>query len=212
MKYYIHNLNKKTYFVVDSFDQMIDWFALHNRGRYHGLGFWEKKPEKINPKKFSYKDYNYALNHVAMNFNDTEWPGYYEKPVNGMLFPSEKVQREIMVIDEMDRIIDPRHYWDKIAVREVKRTSWKRVQQSYVYRYDPVPGVHKRKKRKGRSYYRGIKTTQERRLACDKEIKEFIRPSRNLRNLPNYYDEKPRNIDNSWKAKKVKKQWMKNIK
>lgn len=59
-------------------------------------------------------------------------------------------------------------------------------------------------------YFRAPKTFQERKLSCDKDIKEFIRCSRNKTHLPNSWcDIRRSNYNNrSWKNNKKRKQWM----
>ena len=77
------------------------------------------------------------------------------------------------------------------------------------FRFDPVPYTactnygH---------YYKRPRTTQERRLSF--KDKEYVRPRRNYRTLVNSWDDYVRSdlkIKRSWKKKKVRKQWMKNI-
>ena len=77
------------------------------------------------------------------------------------------------------------------------------------FRFDPVPYTGNFK---GYGcYYRNIKTTQERKYACDPEHKPYIRGKRNFRNLPESWDDIPvsrYSIKKSWKRTKKRKQWM----
>ncbi|MNL99741.1 hypothetical protein D3C81_96230 [compost metagenome] len=188
MKYYIHNLSKNSVYVCKDFDTFIRYFASSNSN------VW-----------YTNKKVNTALEDIAMNYNDV-------KTTYDFAHGAQVVQRSIMVIDEYGRIIDPRHYKKEIenyVFPKSENYHW-RIRGPFVFRNGPVPGIHRRRSHRG-SYYRHPKTTQERRLSCDNEIKEFIKPSRNLRNLPDVWDEISRNRDHCWKAKKVKKQWMKHI-
>ncbi len=209
MKYYIHSLQKHTYFAVDSFDKMIDYFVRQNTGRYQGVAYYEKKVE-LDPRKHHYQDYNTALSDIAMHPNDMAWSTYsWDKD---RIVPSVYAQRDIMVKDELGRTIDPRHYWDIIATRQPilrkYRRSYRRSSHPWEYRRDPISGSgHKRRGR----YYRRISTFQERKLACDPEVKEYIKPSRNIMNLPSSWDEVPRQRNHCWKAKKIDKQYMKHV-
>lgn len=79
----------------------------------------------------------------------------------------------------------------------------------YIYRYDPVPLVHKFTYK---SIYRKMKTTQESKISCDKKLQKYIRGKRRKANLPNNWDDYIRSdIRNkySWKKNKKRKQWSK---
>lgn len=75
------------------------------------------------------------------------------------------------------------------------------------FRFDPIPHT-------GKCYslgylYRNIKTTQEKKYACDSEHKPYIRGRRSFSNLPDAWDEIPTSsIKRSWKRTKKRKQWM----
>ena len=80
---------------------------------------------------------------------------------------------------------------------------------TFKFRFDPVPGTGNH-----RTSYHGVrhmKTTQERRLSCDIEHKEYIRGARNIHNLPNAWDDHwYAKRTKGWKRTKNKKrQWMK---
>lgn len=86
-------------------------------------------------------------------------------------------------------------------------SKYKRTGIKLRFRFDPIPGSGKYR---GRGYYyRNIKTTQERKYACDPEHKPYIRGKRSLRNLPEAWDDIPANtIKRNWKRTKKRKQWM----
>lgn len=82
---------------------------------------------------------------------------------------------------------------------------------SFRYRMDPVPyswvyhGWF-------RNWYKRPKTTQERRWSFADS--QYIRVKRICWNLPNTWDDRKRGdigTRRSWKNKKIKKQWMKNL-
>jgi hypothetical protein len=54
-------------------------------------------------------------------------------------------------------------------------------------------------------FYRDIKTTQERREACDPEMEDFIRAKRNPNNIPNGFDDLSRTIERTWKRHRKQK-------
>lgn len=192
MKYYVYNLSSQRVQFFDSENALIRWFALQNKNVY-----WSKKKT------------NSLFEEVAMNWNDTKstviWNQEHSRYV------TSKTQRNLMVFDEFNRIIDPRKFKDKILNYEFSYGSYRyKKYGNYEFRRGPVPGIHKSTRHRG-SYYRRIRTTQERRIAIDKDVLPYIRGKRTFRNLPNTWDEIPRNVDHSWKSKKIKKQWMKHL-
>lgn len=138
---------------------------------------------------------NSMFSRIAMNPNDIYgYEDFY-------------VRRSIMVYDEYNRIIDPRSFKEEIYISHpYVKTIGKRY--TYIYRYDPVPrtGMGRRNFRAKRN----ISTTQERRKACEHDIVSFLRPSRNIKNLPNTssWDDIERKTSRSWKDIRKEKQWM----
>lgn len=83
--------------------------------------------------------------------------------------------------------------------------------KSFCYRIDPVPYVRKIKHTFS-DYYKNPKHVQERRWYYDSP--EYVRGKRSPKNLPNPWDDYARSdlrTRKSWKNKKVRKQWMKNL-
>jgi len=191
MKYYVYNLSNQGMHVFNSKEELIRWFAYRN-----STVFWSKKMR--NP----------LFDEVAMNWNDTKYNPIWDN--GSMKYINGKLPRTLMFFDEYDRIIDPRTFKDEILNYEFsnKGYHYKRYEK-YEFRRGPVPGIHRFSS--GR-YYRRMRTTQERRNSSDLEIKSYIRGKRSVRNLLNNWDDIPRNVDHSWKAKKIKKQWMKHLK
>jgi len=77
------------------------------------------------------------------------------------------------------------------------------------FRVDPVPTVSKRHYR-FRNWYKFPKSTQEKRLWSS----VYGRLKRSPKNLPDAWDDYQRGDVStriSWKNRKIKKQWMKNI-
>ena len=131
--------------------------------------------------------------------------------------------RRYMFIDENNRIIDVRNYYqeafdrykkgmykyrydnvcDDLQYGDILVQRWSK--QTFRYRIDPVPNI-----RHGggyRGYIRHMKTTQELRQNADVEYEEFVRPKR--RKLPTCWDDIPRGLQRSWKKQsKKRKQWM----
>jgi hypothetical protein len=78
------------------------------------------------------------------------------------------------------------------------------------YRCDPIPhtGIHRCNMKK---IFKYPKTTQERKIACGHITEKiYVRPTRNHKNIPNAWNDRHRTdiVNNSWKLKKKKKQWM----
>jgi hypothetical protein len=80
--------------------------------------------------------------------------------------------------------------------------------ECYLFRYDPVPGIHKRKNCR---YYRHFRTTQEMRWSY--AYPEYVRGRRRHKNLPTIWDDVAIDRDNkNWKKQnKKEKQWMHHI-
>jgi hypothetical protein len=207
MVYYIFNSGTNKTVVCNGKESLINWFASYN---YSDFG----------AKKFS----NRAFDNLAMNPNDKRPADSYYEGMN--LVHVEAGKREIMVIDEDNRVIDPRVFSYQIlhkAQRSWYRKHWSKhlklgykyydarsPWEAYVFRNGPVPNVHKW--RGGHHCDRRVQTTQERRQAANPEYEAYVRAARNLRNLPNTFDDIPRtNWTKSWKQKKMSKQWMKNL-
>jgi hypothetical protein len=193
MKYFVYNLMNQNMQMLDSEEALIRWFA----GRNSSV-FWSKKKT------------NSLFDEIAMNWNDTKTHAVWDQ--NHSHYVMKKEPRTLMVFDEYDRIIDPRKFKDQILNYEFSYGNFRyRRYGEYEFRRGPVPGIHRRTYHRS-SYYRRVKTTQERRIAVDRQIRSYIRGRRNFRSLPSSWDEIPREIDHSWKAKKIKKQWMKHLK
>jgi len=97
--------------------------------------------------------------------------------------------------------------------RELNTSTWiYKSLYGWEYRRTPVPRTGKLRRRYFGCYYKRPRTTQERKWGYAHQ--EFVRGNRRPHNLPNSWDDKPRgDIDNrrSWKNKKIKRQWMKNM-
>jgi hypothetical protein len=85
---------------------------------------------------------------------------------------------------------------------------------SYRFRFEAVPFIRKRKYSWFRCWYKTPKTINERRQVCGNE--EYVRGRRNVMNLPEAWDDRPRadGYDKkSWKKSfKCRKQWGKHVK
>jgi hypothetical protein len=141
------------------------------------------------------------LERVAMNKNDTFWfTNWTKTPISSL------IKRDIMVIDEYNRVIDPRIYKNEIKNYRFKTSHYYRNNHPYVYRFDPVPRLSSKR----RHHYKSVHTFQERKMTCDDMAKGYIRGNRTMRSLPCSWSGRGRSIEENWKSKKVRKQWMKN--
>ena len=159
---------------------------------------------------------NPYIDSINMNGNDTE-TFYNIFDVIG------HTVRKYLFIDKNNRIIDVRKYKDVVlerykALREKKEkdqenfwTSLSHGDKLYVYdgtpyryRMDPVPHLIRRR---GCSWLRHMRTTQELRQNSIPEYKEYVHSKRNY--IPTLYDDIPRETQRCWKAQsKKRKQWM----
>jgi len=193
--YYIIDPVTYTYYTrVHTYDNLVYWFAWRN------TWFPQSNRNFANVVNWDYNLFrgkNSALDDIAMNYNDTILT--YVGPAGYVLVP-----RRIMVLDKDLRIVDPRLFWRDIATwthKSVNKITSK-------FRSGPVPGTGKRR---GESYYRSPRTTQEIRLSKDQDTKAFVRVKRTSRYLPNTWDDVRRNTNHCWKSRKIKRQWMKHV-
>lgn len=95
--------------------------------------------------------------------------------------------------------------------RKTKRKNWLWKSDLYEKRWNDRQS-RLNNKYKFISYYRKVKTLQERRLACSEEHKPFVRSARNETNLPNSWDDINVFLQYNWKEQtKFRKQWMKKV-
>lgn len=188
MKYYIINITKNCVIkVCKDFQDLIMYCA---RDNYYSS--WTKN--RINNHLFDRLSLNYKDKYRVKSFKDYEVK--YEI-------------RDIMVIDEDNRIIDIRQYKDKIANCKEDYYFYK-SKTNLIFRKSPIPYTKKRRCK----IYRNPKTFQEIRENCDNETSQYIRAKRTRKYLPTYYDDINRGNykSKSWKKQKIKKQYMKNNK
>lgn len=171
---------------------------------------------------------NVYLDHINMG-NDKEnqtIPKTYRDNDGDLRFyyDMKMVDRQYIFVDGLNRIIDFREckkeidylYENGLTKYESypkRKSKWSKYfvnNTSYTFRYDPVPF---KGKRSGCRYYRMPKLHNLYKQIADEEYQDFVRPKRNLNNLPNvYWDDAPlrsRAKSRSWKdCTKKRKQWM----
>ena len=124
--------------------------------------------------------------------------------------------------DENGRVIDFRNYTDELYGFDLaahEKAQWaircEKLQEKYAIR--DAKWEKDKQLREGEnywSYYRRIRTTQERRHACNSEYTGLIRGKRSCANLPNSWDDFYFHREKSWKArcKKASRQYETNLK
>ncbi len=168
---------------------------------------------------------NYFSNPILSSFccspgEKSPYDLYYKKDDMWKLHKEgfgERVGKQFYALDEYDRIINLHLHMSDMQ-RVLLNPPWKLKYRNYSkfdkwinyrYRYDPVPGVHKR----GRwILYKSMFVLQkkEKSILCDKDHYEYCRSKRRTKNLNySHYGKRPRR---DWKRKKVSRQWMKNSK
>lgn len=193
MKYYVYNMRTNTLLLCESLEELIRWCSRHN----YETGHHQMK--------------NSLFDDLSLNFNDKKVAYYWDK--DRREYAPCLVPREVIIFDENDRIIDIRQYKE-----EIFRYTWDffgfcRQTRKFTdkFRNGPVSNIRSKSKKRGK-YCRHPYTTNERRLSCDPELKDYIRPKRSHKNLVHAWDEIPRHLDKCWKNKKIKRQWMKHLK
>lgn len=189
------------------------------------LKFLASNKEKIDWCK---GDRNTYLDHINMG-NDKEnltVPKTYRDNDGQMRFyyDIQMVDRQYIFVDGLDRIVDFRLYrkeinylyekgqfdYESYPKRKKRWSKYSLANRYSKFREEPVPFTGKRS---GTQAYRIPKLHNLYKQIADKEYQEFVRPKRNLNNLPNvYWDDAPvrsRFDSRSWKdCTKKRKQWM----
>lgn len=189
------------------------------------LKFLASNREKIDWCK---EDRNRYLDHINMG-NDKEnqtIPKTYRDNDGQMRFyyDIQMVDKQYIFVDGLDRIIDFRIYqkeinylyekgqfdYESYPKRKKRWSKYSLTNRYSKFREEPVPFTGKRS---GTQAYRMPKLHNLYKQIADEEYQEFVRPKRNLNNLPNvYWDDAPvrsRFDSRSWKdCTKKRKQWM----
>ena len=189
------------------------------------LKFLASNKEKIDWCK---EDRNTYLDHINMG-NDKEnqtVPKTYWDNDGQMRFyyDIQMVDRQYIFVDGLNRIVDFRIYkkeinylydkgmfdYESYPKRKKRWSKYSLANRYSKFREEPVPFTGKRS---GTQAYRMPKLHNLYKQIADEEYQDFIRPKRNLNNLPNvYWDDAPvrsRFKSRSWKdCTKKRKQWM----
>ncbi len=171
---------------------------------------------------YVYDGYNQFLS--ILRHDILEWMGKSFREIKYRITRSiwsssiEKVRIEIHWVAHWDHksgpVIDPtqlRSDWTDYRnelnrKRRFSSSYWSRYHRGYLFRYDPVPCVQRHHWHK-ESYFRDIKTTQEKRRSfAAKEDGVKCRAKRNFHNLPDAWDDISRNWEKNWKRFR-KHQW-----
>lgn len=148
----------------------------------------------------------FISNHVGENFREFSHRAYFTSFLDGNdggAAKSDVVYKEhdCIMRDDDGKALTISDFHDIIrARRKSKYSHWNRY-AGYCGDGSPVPGSGRSHSHRG-TYYRRPSTTTERRLNQVIDIDEpRVRPSRNLRNLTNAWDDYPRKDrrNNNWK-------------
>lgn len=195
--------NVSTGYFEKTFDTLEDLliFLSHHQ---HTDAWWGKYREGTESQLGYYNTY---LDDVNMTFNDLKLVWDYNEKGYGL--------RTYVFLDPDNRIIDPREYIRDIidlSKNPPKNKNWwvsKRYSNNLPeFRKGPVPNTGRRHWHRG-SYYRYPQNMNIKRDSANTEYKEYIHPKNRIHNLPDPWDDIPRNHSKSWKDQsKKRKQWM----
>ncbi len=149
-------------------------------------------------------------NSIAHNDNDiyiAHYPNYYYEKVEPWQIESEIYMRHIFVQDEFDRIINLSEIREAIREYVDQPNHYKRTHGIFRYRFDPVPGIRKRRWGRYRSTHSYRKCYLD-ALSVETNLPE-ARLRKNLDMGCAWDDEFPRFTSRSWKETKKRKQWEK---
>jgi hypothetical protein len=162
-----------------------------------------------------YPDYEYFLDSINYSFiRERIVTTFRDWPINWYRWWKYNEPYERFVVrDKFGSVFSSNEILNDFIDRNYKKRKgwWFLRKYDYVYRQTPVPHTGRRRWY-FRSYYKHPKTTQEKRQGY--EYKEFIRGKRHPANLPDVWEDHPRGdvrSRKSWKNKKIKRQWMKNL-
>lgn len=185
----------------DTLEELLEFLSRHQHS-----GWWGSYRAGLE-SMFGYC--NSYLDEVNMTFNDTKHITWGSKDEENYIL------RTYVFLDPDNRIIDPRDYIEEIIKiskmdKPIRHYRYYRYGEKNLpeFRKGPVPGTGVRHEHRG-SYFRHPKTMNEKRQAAIVEYKEFVSPKRNVRNLPDAWNDDGRCRSKSWKDQsKKRKQWM----
>lgn len=206
MRYQLYNRLDQSVIHFKNEDELI-YFFFSNSTSIHIL-LSAKDSDNKKPLKDCSLFHNIAMNlkeFFASDENQEHDRYYYDK--------------YLLLMDELNRIRDPRDFTYEIinGYYNCKNISFlnhkHNICNQYVFRQGPVPHISKirRKNKMKNSFHKAL---TEKRKSYDIDHKPFHKPNRNYINSYNYEGPKIRSNakDRCWKRKKIKKQWMKNLK
>ena len=190
MKYYLFKATNEgwvTYNIFSDYEHLIKFLASYQSGVLD----WREGSPYYN---------NWILDKISMNFQDEyvtiDWFGNIER-----------YTRPWVLIDEDNRIVDPRKFYDDIIAYE--RPAYQRNYPHHVFRRAPVPGTGHRKHA---HYWRSVHYGQIVRMVKHPDFEKYGRKSHYQNMDQIYFDYPIRYYDKSWKSStKCRKQWEKNI-
>jgi hypothetical protein len=176
-----------------------------------------RKRQWLDPNRKTLREYfrpksiaTVLSQNIGNNWNDTYIHFVPEKP-GGWLGKDVKDKIELILLDANFRVINTekikKDLDNYVPKKYTKRNRFKEYEW-LGFRNGPVPYTRKRRWHFNQ-YYKRPKTTQERRLSCG--CNPYVRACRNVKNLPNSWDDMHRGDSHTtcWKdCTKKKKQWM----
>lgn len=209
MKYFMYKINSDEWIKFENKDELISYFTKYNKNVWY---LPQKTCSLLEEVNMNGKDLSIIMKSKTIYDEDNNYVCTHHWV--------EKRLKNIMVFDELNRIIDPRLFkkeilsetYDRSKLPKRKIDKSKKYNYSYipyVYRCDPVPGIHKYK----RNSYRKVRYRQMLVQITTKETNQFVRQKKYDLGFDMYWKEYPvKYRSKSWKNKKVRKQYMKNQK
>ena len=153
----------------------------------------------------SYREFLYFLNYNICRRIGTTFDKYkYEFQSKTIVYSIDYIAKQNGIVLDPEVIYNDLREFNYSTGRQKRGFWWHQNNKIYVYRYSPVPGIGVRHYG---SWYRRMKTTQERRWSLAEKVDGVPwRKRRNFSNLPNSWDDKQKNVLKTWK-KHRKTQW-----
>ena len=202
-------------FVYDLYDQI--WYE-----EFENLNYccaWLINKRFISSKALERRNKKELTNKIASNMNDLRVENEIMY-INGKWQPTDIPFNNLLIMDANKRILSKSeisiYILENLNIIKAVQISYStfsggnklsELERKWEKREKLLSDIKKLK------YFKHPSVGFEKKFSSSEEHKEFIRPKRNTRNLPDSWDDKPMCKSISWKDNtKFKKSWMKNTK
>ena len=174
------------------------FYVLNKDNKYFEFNSWEDLLKEFK-RTWKRKVPDLWFGNIGHNFNDSYIVSHF-----GYLDSYERKLVDYVVFDSLWRVVRKEVLIEAVENYAPEYKYWRAKPKHYVFRYDPIPGIHRRG---WYNYFRHPKTINEIKANLYDEDASYGK----RRWLPTSYDDVKigdRWIKRSWKKNKKRKQWM----